>query len=255
MGDGFAKIYGDKLLRSTLFLEPPEARLVFLAMLAMADADGVVDVPGVRALANALNLDVDYIRRALAILEAPDPDSRSKAEEGRRVLQLETGWVLVNYRKYREHRTQKQEDTRVRVAKHRAKSSVTGNDVRPEAEAAADGEAKKTPLPPTGVMGTDMSLRDIARIFRDVTGRPMPTDIDPEWTYDEKGALGRMRTFCAGDESKLRRQLKAMAGVDFVAKQAIKYWGNHIDADHGATTGGKTFAERLAEDKANPCEH
>lgn len=121
MPNGFVKIYGDRLLNSTLWEEAPEVRLVFISMLAIADRAGFVDCPaGVPTLARRINLPTDYIERALAILEAPDPRSRSKSEEGRRLLRKDGGWLVVTYMDHREYRTHKQEADRKRIAAQRA---------------------------------------------------------------------------------------------------------------------------------------
>lgn len=149
MREGFVKIYGDRLIRSSLWDECPEARLVFLAMLAIADETGFVDVPNVKTLARVLNLRPAYVQRGLDILEAPDEGSRTGTMEGRRVVREGSGWRCVNYEEYREFRTKKQEQARIRVQRHRdkTKGSVTSNacnapsrSVRPEAEAEAEAE-------------------------------------------------------------------------------------------------------------------
>lgn len=145
--DGFVKIYGSKLITSSLWDEAPEARLVFLSLLSIADSRGYVDVPNERALARLLNLPPDYVQRALTILMAPDEGSRTPTNEGRRVVRDGTGWLCVNYAKYREFRTSKQEVTRLRVERFREGNGVTcnvGNAVkRLEAEGEAEGEKKK----------------------------------------------------------------------------------------------------------------
>jgi hypothetical protein len=122
----FVKIYGSKLVSSSLWEATPEARLVFISMLALADWDGWVDTPSERTLARMLNLDVDYVHRALVVLAAPDPDSRSADNDGRRVIATrnangDAGFQCVNYEKYREHRTKHQEAHRLRVQKYRAR--------------------------------------------------------------------------------------------------------------------------------------
>jgi len=149
---GFVKIYGSKLITSSLWDESPEARLVFLSMLAIADASGFIDIPNVKALARVLNLEQDYVDRALAVLMAPDAGSRTDDYEGRRVLRDGSGWRCVNYEKYREFRTAQQEANRLRVERHRANKAVTGNVsneqsatgsvVTTEAEAEAEAEAE-----------------------------------------------------------------------------------------------------------------
>lgn len=127
MPTGFVKIYGNKLITSSLWDEPPEVRLVFLAFLAIADWDGYVDIPNERALARVMNVTEDYLQRALDVLMAPDDGSRTPDQEGRRVLRDGSGWRVVNYERYREFRSSAQEAVRLRVAKHRAKTSVTSN--------------------------------------------------------------------------------------------------------------------------------
>ncbi len=127
MAHGFVKIYGSKMISSSLWDEPPEARLVFFAFLAIADWDGYVDVPNERALARVMNVDADYLQRALDVLMSPDKGSRTPDQEGRRVLRDGAGWRVVNYTQYREFRSSSQEQVRLRVAKFRAKGSVTGN--------------------------------------------------------------------------------------------------------------------------------
>lgn len=161
---GFVKIYGSKLITSSLWDEPPEVRLVFLAMAAIADAEGFVDVPNERALARVLNVELDYLQRALAVLMAPDVGSRTPDEEGRRVLRQGSGWKVVNLTKYREFRSPAQESTRLRVAAWREKQAVTSNAVtksvtrvRTEAEAEAEAEREEDP-DPKGIHPRDLPL-------------------------------------------------------------------------------------------------
>jgi hypothetical protein len=154
VSEGFVKLYGDRLLTSTLWLECWQARLVFVGMLAAADADGVVDMPSVRVLARQLNLSVEDTEVGLGVLEAPDSDSRTPDLEGRRVVREGNVWRIVNHRKYREVRTKAQVQAAKRVRKHRvARQGVTtvtrnaGNaaqrSVRTEAEAEAEAEAEE----------------------------------------------------------------------------------------------------------------
>jgi len=144
---GFVKIYGNKLITSSLWDARPEARLVFLGMLALADADGVVDIPNIRALSRILNLPTSYVEHGLEVLEAPDPGSRTPDDSGRRVVRDGTKWRMVNYEKYREFRTEKQEANRLRIEAWRKRTPVTSNTrnsnvtpVTPEAEAEAEAE-------------------------------------------------------------------------------------------------------------------
>jgi hypothetical protein len=105
--EGFVKIYGS-ILQSSLLLLPVHVRWCFVAMLAAAKPDGTVRTPSVRTLAHLVNLTPEETESALAILEAPDPDSTTPDEEGRRVIREQGYWRIVNHKRYREHQTKKQ---------------------------------------------------------------------------------------------------------------------------------------------------
>ena len=152
---GFVKIYGDRLLRSTLWVgTEPTTKVVWITMLALADQYGCVQgsLPG---LAHAAGVSMDDTVRALEYLKAPDPHSQTKDHEGRRIKDFEGGWMILNYVKYREFRSESQIKAAARKQEWRDKTQ-TGHvpDVptsptksRTEAEAEADTK-KKTTLGP-----------------------------------------------------------------------------------------------------------
>ena len=88
------------ILTSTVWMENDHTRLVWLTMLAMADRYGEVQasIPG---LANVARVPVDSCRAAIAKFLAPDPDSRTKTDEGVRIEEIDGGWFVVNHDKYR----------------------------------------------------------------------------------------------------------------------------------------------------------
>jgi hypothetical protein len=96
---GFTKLFGD-ILDSTIWQEPQPTRLVWITMLAMADRDGIVSaaVPG---LARRAGVTREECESALASFLSPDPDSRSKEYDGRRIEAVDGGWELLNHYKYR----------------------------------------------------------------------------------------------------------------------------------------------------------
>ncbi len=96
----YVKLFGS-ILASTIWGEDQATRIVWITMLAMADRDGVVSasVPG---LAHMAQVGVGECRSALKCLLAPDPESRTKDYEGRRIAVVEGGWVLLNYEYYRD---------------------------------------------------------------------------------------------------------------------------------------------------------
>ena len=89
------------IVHSTIWDEPAEVRLVWITMLALADAHGEVhaSVPG---LAHAARVSLDGCRHALERLSSPDDESRSKEDGGRRIRAIDGGWFLINHEKYRD---------------------------------------------------------------------------------------------------------------------------------------------------------
>lgn len=69
-------------------------------MLAIADADGIVSasIPGLAKVANVSVVDTE---KAISNLKAPDQYSRTTEFEGRRIEDVDGGWMVLNYVKYR----------------------------------------------------------------------------------------------------------------------------------------------------------
>lgn len=88
------------LVHSTVWREPDAIRIVWITMLAMADRHGEVmaSVPGLMDVARVSRDDVE---RALDLFLSPDPDSRTKAFEGRRIEAIPGGWLLLNHGEHR----------------------------------------------------------------------------------------------------------------------------------------------------------
>ena len=72
-----------------------------MTLLAISNADGFVSgsVPG---LAAAARVSVAECDTALQKLASPDPHSRTKDHEGRRIEAVDGGWLILNYRVYRD---------------------------------------------------------------------------------------------------------------------------------------------------------
>jgi hypothetical protein len=120
-------------------------------MLAMADRHGRVwaSIPG---LAKESAVSVDACQTAIDEFLAPDPYSRTKVCEGRRIEPIDGGWRLINHAKYRAIRDE-EERRFYKTAKQREyravdnvdKSGQVLNDMDASAhnaEAEAEAEAK-----------------------------------------------------------------------------------------------------------------
>jgi hypothetical protein len=110
----------------------PGPQLVFVYLIANADARGIVDLHP-KVIMDATGLSEADVRTALDALEGPDHESRTPEMDGRRIVRLDEhrawGWLIVNHEKYMrlqdiDHVRQL---TRDRVRRHREKrnGSVT----------------------------------------------------------------------------------------------------------------------------------
>lgn len=107
-------------------------RHFFMDLLVLADINGVVDMTP-SAIAGRTRIPIEEVRQYLALLEAPDTESRTSDHEGRRIVRLDEhrtwGWCILNYDKFRAIASDDQRKalTRERVRKHREKrkASVT----------------------------------------------------------------------------------------------------------------------------------
>jgi hypothetical protein len=101
-------------------------------LVILCDRDGVVDM-STEALAATTGIPFEIIAAGIQVLEAPDTESRSPAEGGRRILRLDDhrswGWRLVNHEHYRNllSESDRREKAAERQRRHRQgiTSSVT----------------------------------------------------------------------------------------------------------------------------------
>lgn len=113
----YFKLFGS-MLDSTIWRESYPTKILWVTMLAMADQDGVVEaaLPG---LVDRAKITREECERGLEVLMAPDPDSRSSNDDGRRVVKVDGGWLIVNYEKYRDRMSR--EDRNLRNAERQAR--------------------------------------------------------------------------------------------------------------------------------------
>lgn len=112
---GYTKLFAS-IIHSTIWQESKETKLVWITLLALKDRDGLVEasIPG---LAKVAGVTVTECETALGILMAPDPYSRSKAEEGRRLREVPGGWTIINHDAYRDRESA--DDVREKAAERK----------------------------------------------------------------------------------------------------------------------------------------
>jgi len=145
----FTKLFSS-ITESTVWAEPDHTRIVWIAMLAMADHAGRVwaSIPG---LANRARVSIDKCEEALNTFLSPDKYSRTKDFDGVRIEAIDGGWRLLNHAKYkaiRDHESIK-ESKRKSIAKRRAEekaakemSTVDRGRHNAESDTEADREKK-----------------------------------------------------------------------------------------------------------------
>lgn len=117
-----------ELLDSSVWAEDARTRLVWITLLLMADQDGIVraTLPGI---AHRARVSVNATRKALDLFQQPDANSRTPANEGRRIEQIPGGYIILNYPIYRNKgdAQRERELTRERVRKYRERSLAPRN--------------------------------------------------------------------------------------------------------------------------------
>jgi hypothetical protein len=114
------------ILDSSIWLEQPTTRVVWITLIAAMDSDGFAHFSAVQNLANRAVLSLEETEAAVKILEAPDPNSADRELDGRRIERVPGGWQVLNARKHHDKTTRAiaQEQTRKRVARFRERKRI-----------------------------------------------------------------------------------------------------------------------------------
>jgi hypothetical protein len=140
---GYVKLFSD-IIESSIWQEDAETTKVWITLLALCDQDGYVR-GSTGWLASKARVREDACARALQKFQNPDPSSRTPDNEGRRIEQLEDGWLILNYLAFRDRLStdSKAVSSRERVRKHRERYRALRNaeSVTPPASADASVSA------------------------------------------------------------------------------------------------------------------
>jgi hypothetical protein len=118
----FTKLF-HSILDSSIWCRDDKTRILWITMLAMADKIGTVNaaLPG---LAGRARMTIEECGEALGELMAPDPYSRTKEYDGRRIEEIEGGWRILNYMKYRDLGMDEQRKAYFRAKKREERSKT-----------------------------------------------------------------------------------------------------------------------------------
>lgn len=170
----FVKLYKG-FWTGSMRVEAPYTKLVFIAMLSMADSVGHVEA-GEDFIAAFCNLPLDDVNNALSILSSPDPLSTSVNNDGRRIVKDGNNrWTIVNWLTYLEmNLSQERRDylaEKKRESRARAKESATGQHVSTNVNMSTVKEKKRkeqnnnppTPLKVGFVKPSESECKDYAQ--------------------------------------------------------------------------------------------
>ena len=97
---GFTKLFSE-IVTSSIWSEDDKTRIVWVTLLALVDNPKGYVPASIPGLANAARVSIEDCQKAVTRLESPDPYSRTKEHEGRRIEPVDGGWLILNYEKHR----------------------------------------------------------------------------------------------------------------------------------------------------------
>jgi hypothetical protein len=272
----YTKLFSS-IITSTVWSEDHETRIVWITMLAMADKNGEVQgsVPG---LARVAAVSLDGCRAAIKKFLSPDEDSRTQLDEGRRIEEIDGGWHLLNYAKYREMASKEEQiakatarTQRYRERKKRNLSTVGDGAVyadptlvhglatEAEAEAEAEKKGKKDSDADASSLPADPEVLKAFSAWNEAASR------HPRWKQaqelslprrkalkarlrDAKGIEGFLAVLAKAEASQfIRHEMKGW-GLDWFLKPANFAKVREGNYDNGGAEAGAEGPPRTADE-------
>lgn len=182
---GYVPVFGS-IFQGTLCGRWPDTG-VWLCLLALADKNGHIDmtVPYISAVTG---IPVDVLTDCIGRFTSPDPHSRTKSDDGRRLSRLDPnrdwGWHVINHGLYREkarkqmqqiHATESGRDAeRKRIAREKKSGDVQPRPAISSADRLSDADAD-----------TDIRVRGAGRATRSPRSRKVPEGFSPDLAFAE----------------------------------------------------------------------
>jgi len=129
-GKIFESIYDGTLV------EDWRALITFQQFIVLCDADGIVDMTP-NAISRRTGIPIEHIKAGIEILEHSDLFSRTKDNDGKRIIRLDDhrpwGWSIVNHQKYKMMQNSEtiRDQNRERKRKQRLKEKEESQNVTP----------------------------------------------------------------------------------------------------------------------------
>lgn len=177
---GFTKLHGT-IIHSSMWQEDSDTRVVWITMLALADATGTV-YASIGGLSHAARVSRQACERAIAKFLGPDPDSRDRTT-GERIREVDGGWFIINHANYRDRQTREQVLAAERQRKWRQAHGVTGNDrnvTERDVTLSASNPSASVSASSASVQGEVQEREPRKRKVGLSWDVPCPEDVDPE---------------------------------------------------------------------------
>lgn len=160
------------------------------------------------AISGRTGIPLEIVEQGIAILEQPDPHSRTPDEEGRRIVRVDEhrpwGWVLVNHGKYKDLKDagEVRAQVRERVRRHRErKRAETGGNAGNGG--VTPGNGKK---PPTDATTTEEIDRSFDQWYAGYPRKEAKPNAIKAWrklnASDRQAALAALETWPFPDDKK-----------------------------------------------------
>ena len=189
---GYAKLFSD-IVDSSIWEQPSDVCKVWVTLLALASADGFVrGSPG--WLAGKARVSMDICRESLHTFQQPDPHSRTEDHDGRRIEEMDDGWLILNYLAFRNRLSDdaKAVRTRERVQKHRERYNALRNAASVTSVDSASASSSVSEKKKKGTVFTPPTPEDVAEYSAEI-GYPLNSQA---WCdiYAQKGwMVGRSK--------------------------------------------------------------
>lgn len=182
------------IIFSTVWREPHTTVRVWIAMLAMKDRRGEVlaSIPG---LADAARVTIAECEAALTTFRAVDPYSRTQDNDGRRIEDIDGGWLVLNHDKYRglEDSDDRRRKAALRAKRYRERKEKERHAVTRD-ESSRDAESR--PITQTSRQAdADADADALTTTTKDLTtsSRHAVTFADAWSCYPSRGGHGNSR--------------------------------------------------------------
>lgn len=242
---GYTKLFGS-IVGSTIWSEDDKTRIVWITMLAMANQHGEVEasIPG---LAKFAKVSIEATEHALEKLKSPDKYSRSKEFDGRRIEEIDGGWLILNHAKYREKASEddRREQARIRAQRFRERNAGVTHSNAPVTQSNAKQRQNHKQKQKQKQENKEIAKQELC----------LPIETNPQGvTAKEEDARKKEPGYAGKEGIPLARGKKPAPVHDFIAAWCDAYLevtGNRYAVVAGVDTGQ---AKRLIEGGADPVE-